>query len=41
MEEALRVIGYPRRETEEESMDLDDIAKYVQDNFSFDELSES
>lgn len=41
MAEALRVIGYPCRGTEEESMDLDAIAKYVQANFSLDELSES
>jgi hypothetical protein len=34
MQEALRVIGYPKRGTEEENMDLDAIAKYVQQNFT-------
>lgn len=39
MAEALTVIGYPRRGTEEEQMDLDDIAKYVQANFSMADLA--
>lgn len=39
MAEALKVIGYPRRGTGEEAMDLDDIAKYVQANFSIDDLA--
>ena len=40
MAEALRAIGYPRRGTTEEAMDLDEIAKYVQANFSLDDLAE-
>ena len=39
MAEALQVIGYPRRGTYEEMMDLDDVAKYVQDNFGLSDLS--
>lgn len=38
MAEVLRVIGYPRRGTKEETMDIEDIAKYVQTNFSMDDL---
>lgn len=38
MQEALAVIGFPRRGTEEEDMDRYDMAKYVQDNFTRKEL---
>ena len=39
MAEVLRVIGYPQRGTDEESMNLDNIAKYVHENFSMDDLA--
>lgn len=38
MQEALAVIGFPRRGTEEEDMDRYAMAKYVQDNFTRKEL---
>lgn len=38
MQEVLAVIGFPRRGTEEEDMDLFEIAKLVQQNFSRKEL---
>ena len=38
MQEALRIIGYPRRGTEEENMGIEDIAKFIYDNFTKKEL---
>lgn len=38
MQEALAAIGYPRRGTPEEDMDGQEMANYVQQNFSRKEL---
>ena len=38
MQEALAAIGFPARGTDEENMDGQDMANYVQQNFSREEL---
>lgn len=38
MQEVLSAIGFPKRGSWEEEMDSEDMAKYVQDNFSRKEL---
>jgi hypothetical protein len=38
MQEALAMIGFPKRGTEEENLDDQDMANYVQQNFSRKEL---
>jgi len=38
MQEALRVIAYPRRGTEEEDMSAEDIVRFVEQNFTRKEL---
>ena len=38
MAEALQVIAYPRRGTEEENMDIEDIINYIHTNFSREDL---
>ena len=40
MAEILRIIGYPRRGTYEEDMDIFDIANYIQANFKLSDLDE-
>ena len=39
LKDLLMQIGYPRRGTEEENMDIFDAAKLIQSNFTSDELS--
>ena len=39
MAEALRVIGHPHNNTWEEDMDYEDIARFVQRNFSYGDLA--
>jgi hypothetical protein len=41
MKDVLRQIGYPKRGTDEENMDIYDAASLIQSNFNIQELEES
>lgn len=38
LKDLLRLIGYPKRGTDEENIDIYDAAKLIQDNFTVEEL---